>query len=81
MNGPAPLLWMIYAVTGLPLTVFGYLFTGGGLPKFSLLDDWSNPFIVLAWALGAFFIFVLPGLCVAITLWSVTSSLRDNHDE
>lgn len=76
MKGTAAVLWCIYAVTGLPLAVFGYSFTGGGLPTFTLLDDWSNPILVLIWALGAFVVFILPALALAATGWAVVEKLR-----
>lgn len=81
MRGPATLLWLIYATTGLPLTVFGYLFTGGGLPRPTLLDDWSNPILVLIWAFASFLIFILPAAALAATGWSLVERLRDREEE
>jgi len=80
VKSPAILLWLIYAATGLPLTIFGYLFTGGGLPRFALLDDWTNPILVLVWAFGAFLVVFLPALAMAATVWALREKLRDKQE-
>lgn len=71
MRGLAMILWISYALTGLPLTLIGFSFTGGGVPQFALLDDYSDPLIVLIWLFGAITIFILPIAAIVVTVLAI----------
>jgi hypothetical protein len=60
-------LWVVYLLTGFPLTIFGYLFTGGGTPQFALLHDYSDPGVIVVWAVGVLLLFALPLIALALT--------------
>lgn len=71
MKKVATYLWIVYILTGLPLTAFGIYFTGGGLPDFVLLDDYSDPILVLVWLFGTVTIFFLPIAALIFTILSL----------
>lgn len=81
VRGTAGILWGIYAVTGLPLSVFSYSFTGGGLPRPELLDDWSNPILVLIWLFGMLLVFVLPAAALGATAWATVEWVQSRKED